>query len=74
MMSTIDGAKKLVVQFLCDESGQATSEFRNALVLALLSAVLIVGLVSAVHNGQLTFMSDSARTQLRSIASAGQIY
>ena len=70
----IHATKSLIVEFLSDESGQGTTEFRNALVLAALCAVLLIGASYAVHNGRLAVMPDSVRTQLRSVASAGHIY
>jgi Flp pilus assembly pilin Flp len=70
----IDEMKKLFVEFICDESGQAGTEFRNALALAALCAALIISLSYAVHNGQMSSMSSSVRTQLRTLASTGQVY
>lgn len=70
----IDDMKKLLVEFICDESGQAGTEFGNALVLATLCAVLIISVSYAMHSGQMSGMSSSVRTQLRTLASTGQVY
>ncbi|HEY9715995.1 MAG TPA: hypothetical protein V6C69_00895 [Trichormus sp.] len=70
----IDEMKKLLAEFICDESGQAGTEFRNAIVLATLCAVLIISVSCAMHSGQVPGMSNSVGTQLRTLASTGQVY